>query len=204
MPKFVFDLDGTVTRVETLPLIADHFGIKKQIDKLTRQTVEGNIPFMESFIQRVHLMRDIPVQEVADILYDVPLYTKIVNFIDEHSEDCVIATGNVRQWVDKLLTRINCKAYCSQALVENGKIRKLSRILKKEDIVKDLKRQGHEVAFIGDGHNDQEAMRCASVAIATGLTHFPAKSLLPVSNYLIFNENSLCRLLKQLSWAVPA
>lgn len=198
-PKFVFDLDGTLTRVETLPIIAREFGVEGSIRQLTRQTVEGNIPFMESFIQRVHILGDVPVKAVSNTLRDVPLYEKIVNFIEEHSEDCAIATGNVNQWVDQLLGRIKCRAYCSQAIIKNGRIHKLSRILKKEDIVKDLQKQGCEVVFIGDGHNDQEAMRCADVAIATGFSHFPARSLLPVSDYMVFDENSLCRLLNRLS-----
>lgn len=29
--KFLFDLDGTVTSKETLPIIAEHFGVQDQI-----------------------------------------------------------------------------------------------------------------------------------------------------------------------------
>lgn len=53
--KFLFDMDGTVTSCETLPLIASNFGIETKIDALTRETVQGNIPFIESFIRRVNL-----------------------------------------------------------------------------------------------------------------------------------------------------
>ena len=31
MTKFIFDLDGTVTREETLPLIAKHFSVEEEI-----------------------------------------------------------------------------------------------------------------------------------------------------------------------------
>lgn len=198
MPKFVFDLDGTVTSIETLPLIARHFGVEEGIAQLTSQTVNGSIPFMESFIQRVRLLGNLPVDEVAALLRDVPLYGQIVGFIREHTDDCFIATGNVLQWVNLLVGQIKCRFHCSEAIIEGGRIRKLSRILKKENVVKELKDQGHEVVFIGDGNNDQEAMRCADISIASGLTHFPARSLLSVSDYLVFDEDSLCRLLEQL------
>lgn len=33
--KFLFDLDGTVTSKETLPIIAEHFGVQDQIAELT-------------------------------------------------------------------------------------------------------------------------------------------------------------------------
>ena len=39
MTKFIFDLDGTVTKEETLPLIAKHFSVEGEIMELTRNTV---------------------------------------------------------------------------------------------------------------------------------------------------------------------
>ena len=51
--KILFDLDGTITAQETLPLIAKHFGVEEQISELTKQTIQGNVPFIESFIRRV-------------------------------------------------------------------------------------------------------------------------------------------------------
>ena len=51
--KFLFDLDGTVTSAETLPIIANHFNCLEEIGELTKRTVQGNIPFVESFIRRV-------------------------------------------------------------------------------------------------------------------------------------------------------
>lgn len=54
--KFLFDLDGTVTSKETLPIIAEHFGVQDQIAELTHHIVQGNVPFVESFIRRVNIL----------------------------------------------------------------------------------------------------------------------------------------------------
>ena len=35
MTKFIFDLDGTITKQETLPLISSYFNVQEEIDKLT-------------------------------------------------------------------------------------------------------------------------------------------------------------------------
>ena len=198
MTKFVFDLDGTVTAAETLPIIAKHFDVAAEIDALTEQTVAGNIPFMDSFIRRVFLLGKLPVTEVADLLEKTPLYSKVVEFIAQHREDCFIATGNIDAWVEKLVARIGCTAFCSQGLIVNNNVKKLTRILKKENIVERFKNAGERVVFVGDGNNDMEAMRLADVAIASGLTHYPAKSVLTVADYLIFDEEALCRQLNQL------
>ena len=198
MIKFIFDLDGTVTKQETLPLIAKHFGVQEEIEKLTAQTVQGNIPFIESFIRRVHLLGNLPVDEVDNLLSKVPLYPLIHDFIQRNNKDCLIATGNVGAWIRQLTNRVGCDIFCSVATVENNKISKLESILRKESLVQRLQNEGYRVVFIGEGNNDVEAMRTADVSIASGLTHKPATSVLSVTDYAVFSEEALCRQLNQL------
>lgn len=198
MTKFVFDLDGTVTQVETLPIIARHFGIEEEIGKLTKDTVEGRIPFVESFIRRVYILGKLPVDEIAELLGKIRLYPRIREFINNHPDNCCIATGNLYDWITRLSARIDCEMNCSQGHIVGNKVEKLTHILKKESVVNRYKAEGHKVVFIGDGNNDVEAMRCADIAIASGLTHAPALGVLSVTDYLIMDEVTLCRQLNQL------
>lgn len=198
MTKFVFDLDGTITAEETLPLIAKHFKIKDKIDALTTETIRGNIPFIESFIRRVYILGELPINEIADLLRNVKLYPQVVAFIKEHNDDCIIASGNLECWIYKLLNKIGCKYYCSDGIIDNNKVVKLTNILKKETIVKMYKDKSETVVFIGDGNNDMEAMRLADISIASGLTHNPSNSILSTADYLVYSEEALCRQLNQL------
>lgn len=198
MTKFIFDLDGTITAQETLPIISEHFNVTKEINNLTLETIQGNIPFVESFIKRVHILGKLPITEIADLLEKVTLHEQIVNFIQLHKEDCIIATGNLACWVHKLNKKIGCVAYCSDGEIENNSVVKLTQILKKENIVERYKNAGEKVVFIGDGNNDMEAMRSADVSIASGLIHRPAKSILSITDYLVFSEEAMCRQLNQL------
>ena len=84
MTKFIFDLDGTVTREETLPLIAKHFSVEEEIMELTRNTVDGRVPFIESFIRRVYVLRKVPVSGIDGLLGKVRLYESMYNFINTH------------------------------------------------------------------------------------------------------------------------
>jgi HAD superfamily phosphoserine phosphatase-like hydrolase len=195
---FIFDLDGTLTQVETLPLIASKFNVTEQIKKLTLETVNGNIPFVESFIQRVAILGKLDVSKIALLLEDVLLFQNIVAFIQKYPENCVIATGNFQGWVEKLVAKIGCTYYASDAVVENDNIKKLTIILKKEDIVKRYQAQGYNVVMIGDGNNDMEAMREADISIASGLIHYPAQTILSISDYAVFEEKTLLRLLNQI------
>ena len=198
MTKFIFDLDGTVTSAETLPIISTNFNIRGEIDNLTKETIQGNIPFIESFIRRVHILGQLPVNEVSLLLSNVPFYPKILNFIKENNESCIIATGNLKCWIKELVSKIGCAYYCSEAEIENNKVKKLTHILRKENVVERYKYGGEKVVFIGDGNNDMEAMRVADISIASGLTHMSARSILSITDYLVFEEESLCRLLNQL------
>jgi HAD superfamily phosphoserine phosphatase-like hydrolase len=196
--KFIFDLDGTVTAEETLPLIAKHFKVQEEIEELTKETIKGNIPFIESFIRRVMILGELPVLEIAELLEKVSLHQELFSFIQSHPQRCAIATGNLECWVNKLLNKFDCDSFSSDSIVENNKVLKLTKILRKELVVEKYQQEGYQVVFIGDGNNDLEAMRTADIAIAVGLVHYPSKSILPISNYLIFNEKSLCRQLNQL------
>ncbi len=198
MTKFIFDLDGTITSEETLPLISKHFNIQEEIDALTQETIQGNIPFVESFIRRVHILGKLPVDEINSLLEKTKLHSKVFEFINEHKEDCIIATGNLNCWVEKLIKKIGCGCYSSEGIIENNKVQKLTHILKKENVVKKIQETGEKVVFIGDGNNDIEAMRIADISIASGLTHKPAKSILTVTDYLVYTEEALCRQLNQL------
>ncbi len=198
MIKYVFDLDGTITKHETLPIIANHFGIQSDIDQLTKDTVNGNIPFVESFIRRVHVLGELPVDEISELLSVTAFNDEVASFITSHSQQCVIATGNLDCWVDGILSRVDCVAFCSHAQVKENKVQKIQSILKKEDVVKKLKDEGNKVVYIGEGNNDAEAMRVADISVAFGLVHEPSTSVISIASYAVYSEKALCRLLNQL------
>lgn len=195
--KFLFDLDGTVTSQETLPVIANHFNCQEEIADLTKRTVAGNVPFIESFIRRVNILGKYSVKETSNLLAQVPIYPELKHFIDTHRSDCIIVTGNLTCWCEGLFRKIGCQCYGSAAELENDQVVKLKSILRKEEIVDQYRSLGETVVFVGDGNNDLEAMRHANISIATGLTHNPAQSLLAICDYVVYNEQALCRQLRQ-------
>jgi choline kinase/soluble P-type ATPase len=123
----------------------------------------------------------------------------VIKFIEENKHDCVIATGNFGGWIEKLVNRIGCNSYSSSGLIEDDRIKKLTHILKKEEVVKKYKALGEHVVFIGEGNNDVEAMREADISIACGIIHAPAKSVLTVTDYAVYNGDALYRLLNQIT-----
>ena len=201
--KFIFDLDGTITSEEIMAVVAQYFNLQEEMRRLTEETLGGHIPYVESFIRRIQILKDLSVSEVDNLVEKVKIYPEIMDFIHQNKEQCVVTTGNLACWTSKLLQKIGCDSYSSEAIVENDRVIRLEKILRKETIVEKYKSEGYEIVFVGEGNNDLEAMRTASISIAAGMTHYPSNSILPVSDYLIFNEKALCRQLNQLLSVVP-
>ena len=70
---FLFDMDSTITRKEVLPEVAKKINRIEEMRRLTEATMMGEIPFRTSFLQRVEILSDIPVQEVNQIVSEIPL-----------------------------------------------------------------------------------------------------------------------------------
>ena len=100
---FAFDLDGTVTREETLPILAGELGLSEEMARLTRLTMDGHFAFSESFRLRFHILKEIPLATIQGIMDTVELDPLISGFIRERAEDCAIVTGNLDLWVEPIL-----------------------------------------------------------------------------------------------------
>jgi phosphoserine phosphatase len=194
--SFLFDLDGTITKKEILPIIAKELGLYEEIRRLTEDTIKGVIPFHESFLKRVELLKGIPVKIVQDIVSSVPLNEKIVQFIEANRDSCYIVTGNLDVWVGPLCEQIGVKSYTSHAEVKDGFITKVTEVLEKGKVAKGF--VGNFVA-IGEGNNDVDMIKKATIGLAYGGVHSPANSVLACASHAIYEEEQLCRFLRQLS-----
>ena len=195
---YLFDLDGTITRAEILPLIARCAGIEEEIATLTQATIAGVIPFQKSFRLRVALLRDVPVDTITEAVREVPLYGQIVDFIRSNRENSFVVTGNLDVWVSPLIEAMGCRSYASRgSLTSSGGVT-LDHILDKSQAVADIRRDFDRVVSIGDGMGDVPMFEVSDLTVAFGATHDPVDSLLEYANYVCFREDSLCHLLTQL------
>lgn len=195
---FMFDLDGTVTAQETLPIIAKHFNVLDEINDLTRQTIEGRIPFVEGFIRRINVLKRFSVAGVNHALENIKLHKMLVDFINSYPSNCRIVTGNLDCWVASLLAHVSCAAETSKAVVHDDHLESVSSIINKADVVLKYQEVGYQVVFVGEGNNDAEAIRVADIGIAFGAVHWPSASVMQVASHAIFDEGELCRFLRQL------
>ena len=195
---YCFDLDGTVTSQELLPLMAAELDLYDEISALTQATINGLIPFERSFKLRCKLLSDVPIKKVQEVAEKVKLNESIVQFIKENKDNSYIVTGNIYEWIQPIIEKIGCKIFCSKGKFTNDKLSGLEKILDKGEVVKELRGSDKSIISVGDGMGDVLMFQESDLSIAYGGVHEPIETLRKVSNYIVYEENSLCRLLNTL------
>lgn len=196
---FCLDLDGTITREEILPLLARDLGLFEEMLALTEATIKGIIPFERSFKLRTMILNTIPLSRVQEIVNNVVLNPFIVDFMQAHRENTFIVTGNLDIWLKSLVERLGIRTFSSLANYEGDKLLSIKEILNKGKAIEKLRAEGFErIVAVGDGMGDVPMFEKADFTIAYGGVHSPIKTLIELSNVVVFTEKSLCRILNTL------
>lgn len=192
---YLFDLDGTLTAAELLPLIAREVGLEAEIAALTDATMAGEVPFDASFRRRVELLSEVPVALVADIVATAPVLDSLVSWVKGHREQCWVVTGNLDCWVQPWLERHGLRGFTSTARVEDGRV-EVAQILRKESVLTHF--AGIRTVMVGDGANDAQIISQATVGIANAVVHDVPPVVLEVADFVVMDEEVLCRTLSRL------
>lgn len=194
---FLFDLDSTLTKREILPTVAKEIGKDKEMLKLTEKTMMGNLPFKQSFLERVDLLKEVSVSRVNEIIRKIPLNDNLIQFISKNRDRCFIVTGNLDIWIEGLMSDLGMEKnyFSSKALVKNDRIEKIISIVDKDAVVSQLITP---FVAIGDGNNDAEMIERADVGIGFGEVRDIAPSVQSCANYAIYKEDVLCQFLERL------
>lgn len=194
---FLFDLDSTITRQEILPTISKSLGIYDDITSMTERTMRGEMPFKQSFLQRVELFKNVPVSEVRAMIREIALNQKLVNFIHRNQERCYIVTGNLDVWIEGLIQELGMEknVFCSKALVKDDFIQNVFSVIDKNAVISQMVLP---FVAVGDGNNDAEMIEAAEIGIGYGGVREIAPSVLACASYAVYEEAKLVEFLERL------
>ena len=194
---FLFDLDSTITRQEILPTISKKLGMFEEMAALTESTMNGEIPFKKSFLQRVALLEKIPVSEVNQMISEIELNYHLVNFIRKYQKRCYIVTGNLDVWISQLIQKIGIEnhVFCSSAIVKDDYIENVVSVVDKNAVISQMVLP---FVAVGDGNNDAEMIEAAQIGIGYGGVRGIATAVLDCASHAIYNDDKLGEFLERL------
>lgn len=194
---FLFDLDSTVTREEILPTISKELGVYEEMCMLTESTMQGEIPFKQSFLKRVDLLKGIPISKVRNMITNIQLNEHLVDFIRKNKERCYIVTGNLDIWIEDLIKKIGIEGnvFCSKVLSKDDYIEEVFSVVDKNAVISQMILP---FVAVGDGNNDAEMIEAAEVGIGYGGVREIAPAVLNCATHAIYDEKKLVELLNRL------
>lgn len=194
---FLFDLDSTVTRQEILPTIAGHIGVYEQMKDLTESSMRGEVPFKQSFLQRVELLKSASVSQIREIVSNIELNEPLVDFIQANKSRSYIVTGNLDVWIEGLIEKLGMEKnlFCSKALLDGDHIQDVFNIVDKDAVIRQMVLP---FVAVGDGNNDAEMIEAAEVGIGYGGVRPVAASVLECATHVVYQEDKLVDFLNKL------
>jgi phosphoserine phosphatase len=192
---YLFDLDSTITKEELLPRIGTLNGTSELLRKATTEAMLSNGSFSKSFLERIELLSEIPLDQAQSVVETVPILEDLMRWIQSNDKNVYLVTGNLDIWLEKFLERYKLKAFTSKAILQDGKVY-VTEILDKVQVLGNFAR--NEIVYVGDGSNDVEVMRNSDIGILTEIVHKAPTALWDVADFAVKDEEALCKLLSRL------
>lgn len=181
-----------------MPKVAAMTGKNYEMARYTERTMAGEIPFKQSFMDRVDMLKGIPVSQVRDIISTIKLNEEVVSFLRQYNHRCYVVTGNLDVWIEGLIEQIGLKnnVFSSKAIVQDNYIQRLTSVVDKNAVVSQMV---SEFVAVGDGNNDAEMIEMAEIGIGYGGVKPIAPSVLECATHAAYDEKVLCSLLHRLA-----
>ena len=199
----VFDFDSTLMDGETLEFLAQELGIREKIKMITDKAMQGELDFFESLIERVSLLKGLPVSKVDEICEKLPLMVgaeKVVIALKERGYKVVCFSGGFKNATTKFVEKLGLDADFSNILhskdgiltgyvggemmFNDSKGKMLQRLQKLLDVSEE------NTLAVGDGANDLSMFKFAGKKVA-----FCAKPILEKEANIVIKEKDLSKIL---------
>lgn len=174
-----FDMDSTLIETEVIDELAIRAGVGKEVKEITERAMRGEIDFIESFKERVALLKGLDVSVMQDIAEKLPItegVERLMRVLKKCGYKIAILSGGFTYFGKYLQKKFNIDyVYANELEVENGKLtgRYLGDIVdgkRKADLLR-LIAQVEKVDIaqtiaVGDGANDLPMLGIAGLGIA--------------------------------------
>jgi phosphoserine phosphatase len=199
----VMDMDSTLIRIEVIDELARAYGVYDEVAAITTRAMLGNMPYEQSLVERVALLRGMPLEAVMRVAGDPPLMEgapELLSALRALGLKTAVISGGFSFAADALKNRFGLDyAYSNQLEVKDAKLtgRVLDPIVgpqRKADLLDALAQRERipleQTVAVGDGANDLLMIEKAGLGIA-----FHAKPKLRAAADTSLTQGGLDRIL---------
>ncbi|MEO6024715.1 MAG: phosphoserine phosphatase SerB [Burkholderiales bacterium] len=175
------DMDSTLINIESLDEIADYVGLKQEVAAITQRSMQGEVDFSESLLQRVALLKGLDANALERVYLDRvqlnPGAEQLIAGLQKQGIKTLLVSGGFIYFTERLKQRLNLDyAFANDLEVVAGKLtgKLLGPILdanaKARHVGDVCRNHGIELPkcalAIGDGANDRAMFNAVGIGIA--------------------------------------
>ncbi|AEH07287.1 phosphoserine phosphatase SerB [Methanothermococcus okinawensis] len=200
----LFDLDSTLIDCETIDEIAKLAGVGDEVEKITKEAMDGKLDFGEALRKRVSLLKGLPLENIRELVLNLK-FTKgaeeTVKELKKRGYVVGVVSGGFTIATDRVKDILGLDyAYSNELITKDGKLTGevvgpiMSSYAKGEILEKIAKKEGidlKDTVVVGDGANDISMFKKAGLKIA-----FCAKDILKKNADICIDKKDLREILK--------
>jgi len=172
------DLEGTLLDGELFPEVGRRLGLGGELEAITRDAMNGDLPFEEALRRRVELIRGVSMSSVKSVADSIPLTRGAVEAVETLRHmglTPAIVTGGFDFLANRAAERLQIDHVCANRLLEeDGRVAGLAEpVITPRRKAEHLKRLADELntplwrcVAVGDGANDIPMLCTAGLGVA--------------------------------------
>jgi phosphoserine phosphatase len=175
----ISDMDSTFLEGECIDELAEFVGCKAEVARITEEAMNGRLDFESALIERVALLKGLPVEAVQSVLKSTPRMQgakTLVQTMKQLGAFTLLVSGGFTPFTEAVAYELGMEAHQANTLevqddTFTGKV--IPPILGKEAKREALDYYGHrlgirrsDVLAIGDGANDLLMLEASGLGVA--------------------------------------
>lgn len=174
-----FDMDSTLIKTEVIDELADRAGVGKQVREITERAMRGEIDFIESFRERVALLKGLDESVMQDIAESLPItegVERLMYVLKRYGYKIAILSGGFTYFGNYLKNKFGIDyVYANELEIVDGKLtgRYLGEVVdgrRKAELLRLIAQVENvdirQTIAVGDGANDLPMISLAGLGIA--------------------------------------
>ena len=172
----IADMDSTMIGQECIDELAAEADVGERVADITARAMNGELDFEEAIIERVGLLRDLPVDiidhVIATRIHHAPGGKTLVSTMKAHGAYTALVSGGFVQFTDKVGGALGFDETRANRLIEaEGKLtgdvaRPILGREAKVQALRELVTDPSDAIAVGDGANDLDMIAAAGMGVA--------------------------------------